>query len=131
MTIGELANRTGVPASTIRYYERVGVLPRPERVSGQRRYAPEAVHRLAVVRLAQDCGFRLDEMRQLFQGFRAGVPPSRRWQELGYKKQRELDEQAARIRAMRKVLDRVLQCRCVNLEECGRMASHAMEAGAR
>jgi small multidrug resistance family-3 protein len=85
MTIGELANQTGIPASTIRYYERVGVLPRPERISGKRRYSSEAVDRLAVVRLAQGCGFHLEEMRQLFQGFRAGVPPSRRWQELGQK----------------------------------------------
>ena len=131
MTIGELEEKTGVPASTIRYYERVGVLPRPERESGRRRYSAEAVYRLAVVRLAQGCGFRLEEMRQLFQGFRAGVPASRRWQELGHQKQRELDEQAARIRAMREVVNRVLQCRCVNLEECGRMASSVMEAESR
>lgn len=63
MTIGELAIESGVPASTIRYWERIGVLPVPARISGQRRYLQDALHRLAVLRLAQACGFRLEEMR--------------------------------------------------------------------
>ena len=82
MTIGELAAESGMPASTIRYWERIGVLPKPLRVSGQRRYAPDAVQRLAVLRLAQACGFHLDEMRHLLHGFGVGVKPPRRWQEL-------------------------------------------------
>jgi DNA-binding transcriptional MerR regulator len=52
MTIGELAAESGLPASTIRYWERIGVLPKPPRVSGQRRYTGNAVQRLAVLRLA-------------------------------------------------------------------------------
>ena len=87
MTIGELAAESGMPASTIRYWERIGVLPKPARVSGQRRYAPDAVQRLAVLRLAQACGFRLEEMRHLLHGFGAGVKPPRRWQELARQKQ--------------------------------------------
>ena len=53
MTIGELAAESGLPASTIRSWERIGVLPKPPRVSGQRRYTGNAVQRLAVLRLAQ------------------------------------------------------------------------------
>ncbi len=75
MTIGELAAESGVPASTIRYWERIGVLPKPPRTNGQRRYAPDAVQRLAVLRLAQACGFRLEEMRRLLHGFSAAVKP--------------------------------------------------------
>jgi len=123
MTIGELAAQTGVPASTIRYYERVGVLPRPERVSGKRRYSSDALRRLAVVRLAQACGFHIEEMRQLFRGFKAGVPVSRRWQEIARKKDCELEEQVARLLAMRKVVKRVLQCECTDFDECGRIAA--------
>jgi DNA-binding transcriptional MerR regulator len=74
LTIGELSAESGVPASTIRYWERVGAMPMPVRVSGQRRYHSDAVHQLAVLRLAQACGFRLDEMRHLMQGFRSGGP---------------------------------------------------------
>lgn len=127
MMIGQLEAETGVPASTIRYWERIGVLPEPLRVGGQRRYRPEAVHHLAVLRLAQACGFHLDEMRYLLHGFRAGVPASRRWRELSKKKIQELDEQIARLRAMRRVVNRVLQCQCVELPQCGRIAASVMD----
>jgi MerR family transcriptional regulator, redox-sensitive transcriptional activator SoxR len=128
MTIGELAAESGMPASTIRYWERIGVLPKPLRVSGQRRYTPDAVQRLAVLRLAQACGFRLDEMHRLLHGFPAGVTPPRRWQELARRKQQELDEQIARLKAMRRLVDRVMTCQCLDLTECGRIAASVMES---
>ena len=113
MTIGELSKESGVPASTIRYYERIGVLPRPGRVSGQRRYSPDALDRLAVLRLAQACGFRIEEMRQLLHGFKPGVTASRRWQELARLKREELDAQMVVSFALcRRLVDRVLECQC-------------------
>jgi MerR family redox-sensitive transcriptional activator SoxR len=127
MMIGQLEAQTGVPASTIRYWERIGVLPKPLRVSGQRRYGPDAVHFLAVLRLAQACGFHLSEMRHLLHGFRSSVPASRRWQELAQKKMQELDEQMARLKAMRQLVNRVSQCRCAELPQCGRIATSVME----
>lgn len=126
MTIGELAEESGMPASTIRYWERIGVLPKPARVSGQRRYAADAVQRMAVLRLAQACGFHLDEMRHLLHGFGAGAKPPRRWQELAQRKRNELDEQIARLKTMRRVVDRVMQCQCLELPECGRIAASVM-----
>ena len=126
MTIGELASTSGIPASTIRYWESLGILPRPPRVSGQRRYSPDAVHQLALLRLAQACGFTLAEMRHLLHGFRPGVAASQRWQELARRKQMEIDEQMARLRAMRQLVDRVLQCRCEQLDECGRQATSVL-----
>jgi len=126
MTIGELAAESGVPASTIRYWERIGVMPRPVRVSGQRRYPSDAVHQLALLRLAQACGFRLDEMRHLLHGFRSGVPASRRWQELARRKQKDLDEQMDRLKAMRQLVGRVLKCQCTDLLDCGRIAASVM-----
>src|SRR5882757_2099088 len=125
MTIGELAAQSGLPASTIRYWERVGVLPKAARVNGQRRYRTDAVYSLAVLRLAQACGFRLDEMRRLLNGFRPSVPASQRWQELAQRKMCELDEQLARLKAMRRLVDRVRQCQCVDLSDCGRIAGSA------
>lgn len=127
MTIGELAEECSIPASTIRYWERIGVLPEPARVGGQRRYSGDAVPRLAVLRLAQACGFRLDEMRHLLCGYGSGVTPPRRWQDLARRKKQELNEQIARLKAMRRVVDRVLQCQCVDLAECGRIAASVME----
>jgi MerR family redox-sensitive transcriptional activator SoxR len=128
MTIGELAAESRTPASTIRYWERIGVLPKPERVGGKRRYSTDAIESLAVLRLAQTCGFRLDEMRHLLHGFGAGVKPQHRWQELAPRKQRELDAQIARLKTMRRLVDRVVQCRCLELTECGRIAASVMES---
>ena len=127
MTIGELSTQSGVPASTIRYWEKIGVLPKPQRASGQRRYAIEAIQRIAVVRLAQSCGFGLEEMRQLFHGFLPGVPASRLWREMAGKKQAELDAHIARLHAMRKLLRHVQECQCVDLFDCGRIAATVMD----
>jgi DNA-binding transcriptional MerR regulator len=128
MTIGELAAESGLPASTIRYWEKIGVLPKPARVSRQRRYSADAVQWIAVLRLAKACGFRLDEMRHLMYGFAPGATPRRRWQELANRKRQEIDAQIARLKAMRRVVDRVLECRCVELPECGRIAALVMAA---
>jgi MerR family redox-sensitive transcriptional activator SoxR len=130
MTIGELAEKSAVPASTIRFWERIGVLPKPVRISGQRRYSADAIHRLAVLRLAQACGFRLDEMRDLLHGFGAAKPPQR-WQELARRKQQELDDQIARLKAMRRLVDRVMLCQCTELGECGRRAASVLGLAAQ
>jgi MerR family transcriptional regulator, redox-sensitive transcriptional activator SoxR len=127
MTIGELAAKSGLPASTIRYWERIGVLPGPQRTGGQRRYSEDSIQRLAVLRLAQACGFRLEEMRQLQHGFGAGVTPPRRWHELAIRKQQEVNEQIARLKAMRRLVNRVLLCGCADLSECGRIADSVLQ----
>lgn len=127
MTIGQLEKHTGVAASTIRYWERIRVLAKPPRVSGQRRYSPDAVHSIAVLRLAQACGFSLDEMRHLLHGFTPDVPASDRWQELAQEKAQELDRQMASLEAMRQLVARVGKCECEKLAECGRKAGSVME----
>ena len=129
MTIGQLSKRSAVPASTIRYWERIGVMPEPIRRSGQRRYPQEALQRLAVLRLAKMCGFHLEEMRQLVQGFRADVAPSSSWRELARKKQAEIDQQVARLVAMRRLVKSVRRCKCLNWTECGRVAASVLGRG--
>ncbi|BFV59593.1 hypothetical protein KCMC57_up46970 [Kitasatospora sp. CMC57] len=64
LTIGQLAGATGVPASAIRFWERHGLLPEPERQGGQRRYPPEAVERIVVLRKCQQAGLTLAEIRE-------------------------------------------------------------------
>jgi MerR family redox-sensitive transcriptional activator SoxR len=118
MTIGQLAKESGFAASAIRYYEATGILPRPARVSGQRRYDASSLERLAVVERAQACGFSLAETRQLFFGFRQGVAPSERWQTMARRKIAELDELSRKIAATRELLAR--PCACKDLGECGR-----------
>jgi MerR family transcriptional regulator, mercuric resistance operon regulatory protein len=68
LTIGALAKRTGCNVETIRYYEKIGVLPQPERRgSGYRSYSASDVHRLAFVRRARELGFSIDEVRTLLR----------------------------------------------------------------
>ncbi|MFD7733584.1 MerR family transcriptional regulator [Kitasatospora phosalacinea] len=67
MTIGQLAEATGVPASAIRFWERHDLLPAPERRSGQRRYPPQAVQRIVLLRTFQQAGLSLAEIREFQQ----------------------------------------------------------------
>src|SRR3954451_5222619 len=66
LTIVEVARRAGVKASTVRYYESLGVLPEPERVAGQRSYTVDVLRRLAIVDVAQRAGCSLEEIAELF-----------------------------------------------------------------
>ena len=65
ITIGELARRAGLRASAIRYYEKIGLLPKTQRVGGQRHYEPGVLNYLAVIDVAKRVGFRVDEMQHL------------------------------------------------------------------
>jgi MerR family redox-sensitive transcriptional activator SoxR len=118
LTIGQLAARSGVPATTIRYYEREGLLPEPDRLAGRRRYEPEHEQRLAAIKLAKQAGFSLREIEHFVSGFSASTPPSARWRQMAGRKLSELDRRAEEIERMRMVLERGLECECLSLDEC-------------
>ena len=118
LSIGELAERAQTPATTIRFYEREGLMPEPERVGGQRRYPPEALQRLAAINLAKSAGFSLREIDQFVSGFSPSTAPSARWRKMASAKLEELDRQAAEIKRMRSVLRSGLECNCLTLDEC-------------
>jgi len=118
LSIGEVARRTGVRTSALRYYEDAGVLPRPARVSGRRHYDTEVIRRIDVLRFAQQAGFTLEEIKALFHGFGSETPLSARWQKLARAKLTELDALARRIRRMRRALKLGLQCGCIRIEDC-------------
>lgn len=120
MSISEVAKQIGLRPSAIRYYEQIGVLPPAGRASGQRCYDVTVLHRLAVIQSARQTGFTLIEIKQLFFGFRAGTPPSVRWQKLKTQKIVELDAMLEHVQTMRDLLDRQGKCRCTALEECGK-----------
>jgi DNA-binding transcriptional MerR regulator len=120
LSISEVARRAGTSASAIRYYEQIGVLKPARRTSGQQRYDLAAVHRLAVVCRAQEAGFSLTEIRDLFFGFQPSIPLSARWKKMAEKKLRELDESIEKIRTMKQLLQRIRdRCECDSVEQCG------------
>ena len=118
MTIGEVAQRAGVRTSALRYYEEVGVLPPAERINGQRRYDAAVLARLAVIRLAQDLGFSVAEIRSLVAGFDHVGVDSARWREQARRKLTELDALITRAEHMKQLLEASLHCGCLTLDAC-------------
>lgn len=118
LSIGEVAKRTGVRTSALRYYEDAGVLPRAARVAGRRRYDADIIHRIDMLRFAQQAGFTLDEIKTLFHGFGAETPLSTRWHSLAREKLLELEQLAERIDRMRRALQLGLKCGCIRIEDC-------------
>ena len=106
LTIGELARRAGVTTSALRYYEELGLLPAPARISGQRRYPESAATIVAAIRLYSDAGFTLAEQKVLMASG-DGTPG---WRELAQRKLAELDEQIARAQAAREAIRYGLRC---------------------
>ncbi len=119
LTIGEVAQRAGIRASAIRYYESVEILPAPRRINGHRRYDSRVFERLAIIQTAQQAGFTVSEIRTLFNGFTTEIPASVRWQELAGQKLVEVDALIHRAQAMKRLLEEgLLRCRCLTLDEC-------------
>jgi len=131
MSIGEVAQRAGVRPSTLRYYESIGLLPRPERENGRRRYDGEVLRkvldRLAAVRAAQQAGFTISEIRMLLDGFSEDTPPSERWRVLAREKLPEVEALVERALGMKNVLERGLRCECLRLEDCALVSRGASE----
>ena len=120
LAISDVASRIGLQPSAIRYYERIGILPHPERVGGQRKYDESVLQKLAVVQCARRVGFTLEEIRLLFFGFKNGTPASQRWQKLSRKKLTEIDVLMRETRAVKRLLEDMMEkCHCVTLEQCG------------
>jgi MerR family transcriptional regulator, redox-sensitive transcriptional activator SoxR len=132
MSIGEVAQRAGVRPSTLRYYESIGVLPTPERENGRRRYDGEVLSkvldRLAVVRVAQEAGFTISEIRMLLDGFSEDTPPSERWRVLAREKLPEVEKLVERALGMKNLLERGLRCECLRLEDCALIGRGASDA---
>lgn len=117
LSIGDVAAATGLHASAIRYYEDAGILPKPDRVSGKRRFHPDTIDRLMLIRFCSRLGMRLTDIRGLLATPR-GTRAKEYWRRLVDGK---LDEIAGLINAARGV-ERILResrdCDCVTLESC-------------
>jgi MerR family redox-sensitive transcriptional activator SoxR len=118
LAIGEVARRAGIRPSALRYYESIGLLPAPKRVSGRRRYDESVVQMLRVIQLAQQSGFTVAEIQTLLHGFAPDTPPAARWRPLAQHKIAELDALIERAQRMRRILETGLNCGCLRLEDC-------------
>lgn len=79
LSIGEVAEKVGLNPSTLRYYEKMNLIPKPLRSGGQRRYESNVIGRIELIKIAQRAGFHITEIQFLLNGFDSDIPPSDRW----------------------------------------------------
>jgi DNA-binding transcriptional MerR regulator len=115
LTIGQLSAETGVPTSTIRFWERKGLLTPDHRQSGQRRYTPAAVRGVAMLRLLQEVGLTLADIRR-FREERAITPRS--WHTLVADKLTDVERQIAALEHARDLLSHASTCHHDDLLAC-------------
>jgi DNA-binding transcriptional MerR regulator len=115
LTIGELARRTGVTTSTLRYYDELGLVRPTHRVSGHRRYSLDALTTVCVIRLHQEAGFTLAQTKRLIAS-RKHSPVA--WRALAVRKSEELRDQIAKAEAAREAIEHSLVCPHDDLLDC-------------
>lgn len=118
LTIGEIARRTGKRPSSIRYYESIGLLPRPVRVSGRRRYPAEMIRTLAVIDTAQRAGMSLDEIRLLLEATPDDDSAIDRLRQLAERKLPEIQMLIEQTHLVQRWLEAAAGCQCPSLDDC-------------
>jgi MerR family redox-sensitive transcriptional activator SoxR len=118
LAIGEVARLSGKAPSAIRYYETVGLVERPERVGGRRRYPPTVVRTLAVIETAQRAGLSLDEVGLLLRADDSDSAATERLRTVAEEKLPVLREAIARAEIVERWLEDAASCRCPSLDDC-------------
>lgn len=141
MTVSKLGEAVGASADTLRYYERIGLLPTPARTpAGYRVYGPDAVDRMAFIKGAQRLGLRLEEIRQLLSIKDGGVCPCGHTRELLERRAAQLEEEMAAMARVRDEISRMLdelgageatRSRCDDLLQIGARRPHLTKGGER
>lgn len=115
LTIGELAHRTGVATSALRYWEQVGLLAPPARLSGQRRYPPSAVDQVGEILLLRDLGYTLRDLKALLASRSSGAAD---WRKLHQLKLTELDRRITQAHIARTAIAHALECTHEDIRMC-------------
>jgi MerR family redox-sensitive transcriptional activator SoxR len=119
LTIGQVAERSGVPHTALRFYEESGLITAERSAGNQRRYPRAVLRRLAFIRTAQRVGLSLEQIREALAGLPGGRPPTKSdWARLSRAWRTELD---ARIDALQRLRDRLTSCvgcGCLSLRSC-------------
>lgn len=119
IAIGELARRSGVAASALRFYEEAGLLVSGRSEAGRRRYARSVLRRVGFIRAAQAVGLSLEEIRAALASLPDGRTPTQAdWQRLSRSWQPLLDERIAALTLLRDQLSSCIGCGCLSLSKC-------------
>ncbi|MFI6823719.1 redox-sensitive transcriptional activator SoxR [Micromonospora sp. NPDC050187] len=119
LTIGQLAARSGVAPSALRYYERLGLIHAERTGGNQRRYARAELRRVAFIRIAQQVGVSLDEIREALDSLPDGRTPSAQdWARISAAWRNRLDEKIRLVSKLRDDLTGCIGCGCLSLQRC-------------
>ena len=119
ITIGDVAARSGLRPSAIRYYEAEGLLPVAARAHGRRIYDGSVFQRLAVIELAKAAGFNLTEIRGLLSAVGTDHPAAT-WKQFAKARRAEIDREMRTLALMKRVVRGIAQCNCRTLDDCAR-----------
>ena len=119
ISIGQLAGRTGVSVSAVRFYEARGLVSSSRNAGGQRRFLRSDVRRVAFVLIAQKLGFTIAEIGEQLASLPQGRTPTQAdWSQISVRFGQVLDERIAGLTAMRDRLDGCIGCGCLSLKTC-------------
>jgi len=119
MSIGEVAERTGVAVSALRFYDSEGFISSVRSSGGQRRFSREVLRRIAFIRVAQTVGLTLEEIREALATLPAGRTPTKSdWTRLSRAWRPRLDAQIALLERLRDQLTSCIGCGCLSLQAC-------------
>jgi MerR family redox-sensitive transcriptional activator SoxR len=119
LSIGDVARRTGMSVSAIRFYEDKGLVSPERNAGGQRRYTRPDLRRLSFVMAAQRLGLSLSEIRAALDTLPAGQAPTKKdWTRVAVKIEARLDAQIAMLQNLRDKLDGCIGCGCLSLDAC-------------
>src|SRR5690625_145426 len=119
LTVGELAARSGLPVSTLHFYEAKGLIQSRRTAGNQRRYPRQVLRRVAVIKIAQRTGIPLAEVRKALAGLPdERTPTAEDWRALSARWRADLDARIARLTRLRDELDGCIGCGCLSLKAC-------------
>jgi len=131
MLISGLAKVLAVRPSTLRFYERIGLLSPAGQIAGRRHYHRAEEERLALILSAKESGFTLKEIKDLISAAARGQSPRALWREVATAKRIRLEREMQKLRAAERSLKRKAGCRCKTLRECERLLSKELRARSR
>lgn len=119
MTVGEVAQRSGLPVSTIHFYESKGLIASTRNAGNQRRFAAITLRSIAIIKVAQRTGIPLEEIKQTLGDYPAGSKlTARQWRAMSLRWRNSLDKRIERLTRLRDELDGCIGCGCLSLKEC-------------
>lgn len=119
LTIGDLAERTGLAVSAIRFYETKGLVSPARNAGGQRRYLRSDIRRLSFVQIAQQLGFSIEDIRAALATLPQGRTPTQKdWARISRNFHDKLEERIQRMTRLRDYLEGCIGCGCLSMQKC-------------